>query len=117
MKVKLKARVSSSNPPAIQPALEGLVTHGSVTKVGEEFIIEAEMEGTSAKELNRSILSALRRVEKKTRLRAELTSDDGTTQRFFDYVLKKTTKSGTSRRPVRVQKTESPGRPSNEESP
>ena len=89
-KFKLKARVSSSNPPAIQPALEGLVTHGSVTKVGGEFIIEAEMEGTSSKELNRSILSALRRVEKKTRLRAEWTSDNNTTERFFDYVLKKT---------------------------
>jgi hypothetical protein len=90
---KLKARVSSSNPRAIQPALEGLVTKGSVTKVGGEFIVEAEMEGTSAKELNRSLLSALRTVEKKTRLRAEWTSNNNTTERFFDYVLKKTIKN------------------------
>jgi hypothetical protein len=89
---KLKAQVSSSNPPAIQPALEGLVTKGSVKKVGDEFIVEAEMEGTSAKELNRSLLSALRKVEKKTRLRAEWTSNNNTTERFFDYVLKKTIK-------------------------
>lgn len=90
---KLKARVSSSNSRAIQPALEGLVTKGSVTKVGDEFIIEAEMEGASARELNRSLLSALRRVEKKTRLRAEWTSNNNTTERFFDYVLKKTIKN------------------------
>jgi len=61
-----------------------------VKKTGDEFIVEAEMLGTEAKELNRSLLSALRRVVKKTRLRAEWTSDTGTTQRFFDYVLKKT---------------------------
>jgi hypothetical protein len=90
---KLKARASSSNAQAIQPALEKLVTKGSVTKVGDEFMVEAEMEGTSAKELNRSLLSALRRVEKKTRLRAEWTSDKNITERFFDYVLKKTIKN------------------------
>jgi hypothetical protein len=87
---KLKARVSSSNPRSIQPVLEGLVTKGSVKKVRDEFVVEAEMEGTSAKELNRSLLSALRRVEKKTRLRAEWTSHNNATERFFDYVLKKT---------------------------
>ena len=54
------------------------------------------MEGDSAKELNRSLLSALRKAEKKTRLRAEWTSDNGTTQKFFDYVLKKTTKTRPS---------------------
>jgi hypothetical protein len=90
---KLKARVSSSNPRAIQPALEALATKGSVKKVGEEFVVEAEMKGTSAKELNRSLLSALRRVEKKTRLRAEWTSNNTTIERFFDYVLKKTIKN------------------------
>ena len=90
---RLMARVSSSNSQAIRPVLRKFVTKGSVKKAREEFIVEAEMRGTSAKELNRSLLSALRRVEKKTRLRAEWTSDDGMTQRFFDYVLKKTTKN------------------------
>ena len=89
---KLMARVSSSNPRAVRPVLEKLITKGSVKKAGDEFIIEAEMEGGSAKELNRSLLSALRKAEKKTRLRAEWASDNGTTQRFFDYVLKKTSK-------------------------
>ena len=90
---KLKARVSSSNARTIQHALEVLVTKGSVRKVGGEFVVEAEMEGTSAKELNRSLLSALRKVEKKTTLRAEWTSNNNTTERFFDYVLKKTIKN------------------------
>ena len=90
---KLIARVSSSNPQAIRPVLENLVTQGSVKEIDEEFIVEAEMKGESAKELNRSLLSSLRRVEKRTRLRAEWTSDDGIIQRFFDYVLKETNKN------------------------
>lgn len=87
----LAARVSSSNPQAISPVLKKLITEGSVKREGDEFLVNAKMEGADAKELNRSLLSALRRVEKKTRLRAEWTSRDGTTQKFFDYVLKKTT--------------------------
>jgi hypothetical protein len=49
------------------------------------------MEGASAKELNRTFLSALRKAGKRTTLRAEWTSGD-TTERYFDYVLKKTSK-------------------------
>jgi len=94
IRFKLKARVSSSNPPAIEAVLEGLVTKGSVMmKAGDEFLVEPEMKGESAKDLNRSLLSALRRVEKRTRLRAEWTAQDNTTERFFDYVLKKTIKN------------------------
>jgi hypothetical protein len=85
--------VSSSNPKAIKPVLEQAITTGSLREAKGEYVIEAEVEGDNAKELNRSLLSTLRRVEKKTRLRAEWTSDDGTTQRFFDYTLKKTTKT------------------------
>jgi polyhydroxyalkanoate synthesis regulator phasin len=91
---RVVARVSSSNTKAIKPVLEQAITSGSIKEMKDELVVEAEMNGETAKELNRSLLSALRRVEKKTRSRAEWTSDDGTTQRFFDYVLKKTTKSG-----------------------
>jgi len=88
----LVASVSTDDPEAIRPVLERLVGKGSVTKVGEsEFRIETELEGEDGKELNRSLLSELRRAEKKTRLRAEWTSGD-TTERFFDYVLKKRTR-------------------------
>ncbi|MGA1974672.1 MAG: hypothetical protein ABSG92_03465 [Conexivisphaerales archaeon] len=93
---RVVARVSSSNLKAIKPVLEQAIKTGSVKEAGNEFVVEAEMDGESAKELNRSLLSALRRAEKKTRLRAEWASDDGTTQKFFDYVLKKTTKTGPS---------------------
>ena len=42
--------------------------------------------------MNRTFLSALRKVEKGTTLRAEWNSDGGISERFFDYVLKKTIK-------------------------
>jgi len=47
--------------------------------------------GRSGRALNRTFLSALRKVEKRTTLRAVWTSGDRT-ERFFDYVLKKTIK-------------------------
>jgi hypothetical protein len=93
MKLKLKARVNRSDAQTIRQALDQLAAKGSVRKEGDEFVVEAEMEGPSARELNRTFLSALRKAEKKTTLRAEWTSGDGTTERFFDYVLKKPTKN------------------------
>jgi hypothetical protein len=90
---RVLARISSASPKAVRPVLEQAISAGSVREEEGEFVVEAEMLGESARELNRSLLSALRRVEKKTRLRAEWTSDDGVTQRFFDYALKKTTTS------------------------
>ncbi|MDG6898550.1 MAG: hypothetical protein JRN24_02300 [Nitrososphaerota archaeon] len=83
--------MSSSSPREIEPVLRGAITKGSVRRDGADFIVEAEMVGPSAKELNRSLLSALRRVEKRTRLRSEWTAD-GATERYFDYVLKKVIK-------------------------
>ncbi len=67
------------NPKVIKPVLEQAIITGSVKEAGGELVIEAEMEGESARKLNRSLLSALRRAEKKTRLRAEWASDNGTT--------------------------------------
>jgi len=88
---RLKARVSTDNPTAIKSTLNDLVNSGNVKEgeVENEFIVEARMSGESAKDLNRSFLSALRKVEKKTRLRAEWTRG-GTTEKFFDYVSKGT---------------------------
>jgi len=76
----------------IRHVLGQLSAKGSVRKAGDEFVVEAETEGASARELNRMFLPALRKVEKRTTLCAEWTSDDGTSESFFDYVLKKTTK-------------------------
>ncbi len=89
----LTATVSTDDPAAVGPVLrEHLSGRGSVEETGVtgEFRVQADLEGASAKELNRSLLSALRRVEKKTRLRAAWESG-GTVEQFFDYVLKKTT--------------------------
>jgi hypothetical protein len=96
------ARVNTDSPEAVRVVLERLIGSGSVTQAGKgEFRVETEMEGENAKELNRSLLSELRRTERKTRLRAEWISDE-TTERFFDYVLKKRTVA--TRRPSQKEK-------------
>jgi hypothetical protein len=93
MRFTLSVRVSSDSPGAVRPVLQRLLPRASVRTEGGELVVKAETEGDDVKELNRSLLSALRRAEKRTRLRAEWASEDGTTYRFFDYVLKKTSKN------------------------
>jgi hypothetical protein len=83
---RLNGEVSSDNLIAIQPLLVQF-TGGQVTSTPEGLHVEGAMEGTDASDVNRRLLSALRRVEKRTRLRAEWTAG-GTTYRFFDYVPK-----------------------------
>jgi hypothetical protein len=91
---RLDARISSDDPAAIRPVLERLFARGSISAEEStgEFAVRAELEGESARELNRALLSELRRAEKRTRLRAEWTAS-GTTERFFDYVPKGQRKS------------------------
>ena len=87
----LSGTVDTDSPDLVLKVLRRLLGEGTVergAKVGE-FIIKKEMEGESAKDLNRTLLSPLRREEKRTRLRAEWTAQDGTVSKFFDYVLKK----------------------------
>jgi hypothetical protein len=86
---QLTARVSTENPKAIRPVLDEALPKGSVTKTAEGFLIKAEIVGESARELNKKFLSALRRAEKKTRLRSEWTSGKKV-ERFFDYAAKGT---------------------------
>jgi hypothetical protein len=83
---RLKGEVSSENLSAIQPLLTQL-TGGQVSVMPEGLHVEGAMEGSDARDVNRQLLSALRRVEKRTRMRAEWTAD-GITYRFFDYVPK-----------------------------
>jgi hypothetical protein len=96
-KFSLVARVSTENPTAVKRAIKEFAPKGSVTATEGGFVVKAELRGASARDLNRKLLSALRRVERKTRLRAEWTSGD-TTERFFDYVPKGTRKIGGSSR-------------------
>jgi len=96
----LVATVNTDSPKAIRPILEELIgRHGSSKEVSTDgadqrsrggFLVQAEIEGVSAEDLNRSLLSALRSAEKRTSLRAEWSSGS-TTERYFDYVLKKKT--------------------------
>ncbi len=86
-KFTLVAQVSSDSPQAIRPALAEMAGEASIEAVPQGFLVKATMSGESAKDLNRELLSALRKVERKTRLRAQWTSG-GVTERFFDYVLK-----------------------------
>ena len=85
---QLVAGVSSDNPAVIESLLRQLV-QGEITKTADGFHIQASLSGASARDLNRRLLSALRRVQQLTRLRAEWTSA-GVTHRFFDYVPKGT---------------------------
>ena len=85
---QLVAEVSSDNPAVIESLLRQLL-QGEITKMADGFHIQASMSGASARDLNRRLLSALRRVQQLTRLRAEWTSA-GVTHRFFDYVPKGT---------------------------
>jgi len=82
----LVADVSSDDPAAIEPVLRQLAG-ATVTEITSGFHVEATMTGPSARDLNRSLLSTLRRAERRTRLRAEWTGG-GLTERFFDYVPK-----------------------------
>jgi hypothetical protein len=82
----LVADVSSDSPEAIGILLQELVD-GTVISSPNGFRVDGWMRGSDARELNRFLLSALRRVERRTRLRAEWTGN-GETQRFFDYVPK-----------------------------
>ena len=91
-KFKLSARVSSATPSAIKPVLKRIIgNNGSIKPTEEGFEVNAEIKGKSAKDLNRMLLSELRKAEKKTRLRSEWTYED-TAEKFFDYVLKQTKK-------------------------
>jgi hypothetical protein len=82
--------VSSDNLSAIKPTLEGIIAEkGTIRQTEQGFEVEAELEGESARDLNRMVLSELRRAEKRTRIRAEWKSGD-LIERFFDYVPKGT---------------------------
>jgi len=90
-KFVLVARVNTDNPTAIHAALKEAIPQGIIEQAEtNEFLVKAEFTGENARDLNRALLSGLRRVEKKTRLRAEWTSGN-TTEKFFDYVPKSKT--------------------------
>lgn len=96
-KFHLRAWVSTDAYAAVRPILLRYVEgRGSFRETEEWFILEADVDGPSARELNDRLLRELRHVEKRTRLRAEWTRE-GVTERFFGAV----SRSGTTRPPSR----------------
>ncbi len=83
----LTALISTENPRAIRSVLNVVVPKGRIVKADKGFLVTAIMRGKEARELNRTLLSSLRRVERRTRLRSEWKSGD-TVEKFFDYVPK-----------------------------
>ena len=83
MKLRLEARVSSDSPDAVGRFLVGKFGATSVAREVNDWIVLAAVDSVSARDANRELLSELRRVERKTRLRAEWTAG-GSVKRFFD---------------------------------
>ena len=90
---ELIADVSSEDLDGARTVLEQMV-RGAVNTAREGLHVEGVMEGEDARDVNRRLLSAMRRAEKRTRLRATWTGG-GTTHHFFDYVPKGTMTSGS----------------------
>jgi hypothetical protein len=85
----LVARIRTTDRAGIQIVLATLLPRGSVTPTDEGFRVEAVLEGTSARDLNRMLLSALRRIDHRATLHAAWTAA-GITERFFDYTARGT---------------------------
>lgn len=87
-KFELTASVKSADMKAIKPVIKQLIP-GVLIKIADEFVISAIIEGDDSRDLNRTILSGLRKVVKKTRIKSEW-SCNGTVEQYFDYGLRKT---------------------------
>lgn len=85
----LVARIRTAGHAALGAVLANLIPHGVMTPTPDGFHVEAALEGTSARDLNRVLLSALRRVDRRATLHAAWTSE-GTTEYFFDYTARGT---------------------------
>ena len=85
----LSGEVSSDDLAAVRRVLDQVVGGGAVSETQDGLLVQGAMDGADAREVNRRLLSALRRAEKRTRLRAEWTGG-GYIYRFFDYVPKST---------------------------
>jgi hypothetical protein len=81
--------VSSDNLAAVRPVITEVIGDATVTEANDGLHVGPTVVGPHARDVNRRLLSALRRAERRTRLRAEWTGD-GQVHRFFDYVPKST---------------------------
>lgn len=84
---ELNGEVRSQSPNRVHAALKELLPEARIEETELGLSVHAQVPGQSAQELNRTLLSALRKVERRTTVRAEWTSS-GMVERFFDYVFK-----------------------------
>ncbi|HUI29343.1 MAG TPA: hypothetical protein VLX91_03925 [Candidatus Acidoferrales bacterium] len=89
---RLSAEISTSDTKKIEPVLTKVIGVNGIIRTEKGFKVKTTIEGQSATELNLELLSALKRVEKETVLRAKWTTGR-TTEWFIDYVLKGVTES------------------------
>ncbi len=71
----------SPNARAIQQAAKRKPSTG---KIGDEFIVEAEMEGTNAKQLNRTLLSATTKTAERLGIRSRVAPDSDESRGSLD---------------------------------
>ena len=86
---RLVGEVRTAARNEVRPVLNKLLPGGQVRETDTGFEVGARLEGESAQELNRTLLSTSRRIERHTTLRAEWSSGL-TIERYFDYVRKST---------------------------
>jgi len=84
---ELDAEIRSEDPAALRPVLEQLFRPDEIRPTDRGFEVHALVACDSARDCNRSLLSALRRAVRRTSLRARW-SFGGVSERYFDYVLK-----------------------------
>ncbi len=83
----LVAEISTDDPQALAPAVAARFRPEEIERLPDGFRVSFVLLGPSARELNRDLLSYLRRTVRMTRLSARF-SEGGVTERFFDYVAK-----------------------------
>ncbi len=73
MKHVLVAEITADEPKRVEPLLTEIVSVNAILRTDTGFKIRTTLEDESARELNRLLLSALRRIFKGTTLKAEWT--------------------------------------------
>ncbi|MGO9794033.1 MAG: hypothetical protein ACLP8S_32320, partial [Solirubrobacteraceae bacterium] len=66
----LDADIRSTSLQEVLPALQDLFPEATIETTETGLRVRVQLEGESARDLNRAVLSALRRVERRTTLRA-----------------------------------------------
>jgi len=87
IRFQLDAEVRGANQRDVLAAARSLLPGAEIEETELGFTARRQIEGESARDINRAVRSALRRVDRRTTLRAGRTSG-GTVERFVDYVPK-----------------------------